>query len=203
MNAPFLPGRGLYDPVLGSQSIFRAMLEALSRPGVPAHIPALGVEGPDALPPQVLTLLISICDHDTPIWLEQALRASPIARWLAFHCSAPTTADPLQASFAVLHGPLAPSAMLDQFALGDVRYPERSTTVIFCCDDLTSGAPIALTGPGVEARLTIRPSGLPDDFVAMAQANHESFPRGVDVLLVAGSQMIGLPRSTKLEREAH
>jgi len=203
MNAPFLPGRGLHDPVLGSQSIFRSMLEALSRPGVPVHIPALGVEGPDALPPEVLTLLISICDHDTPIWLEEPLRASPLAKWLAFHCSAPMTADPLQASFAVLHGPSAPSAMLDQFALGDVRYPERSTTVIFCCDDLTSGAPIALTGPGVEARLAIRPSGLPDDFVTMAQVNHESFPRGVDVLLVAGSQMIGLPRSTKLEREAH
>ena len=203
MNAPFLPGRGLRHSVLGSQSIFRAILEALSRPGVPAHILALGVEGPDALPPEVLTLLISICDHDTPIWLEQALRGSPLARWLAFHCSAPTTADPLQASFAVLHGPSAPSAMLDQFALGDVRYPERSTTVIFTCDDLTSGAPIALTGPGVEARLTIRPSGLPGDFLAMAQANHELFPRGVDILLVAGSQMVGLPRSTKLELEAH
>jgi alpha-D-ribose 1-methylphosphonate 5-triphosphate synthase subunit PhnH len=93
--------------------------------------------------------------------------------------------------------------MLDQFALGDVRYPERSTTVIFTCYDLTSGAPIALTGPGVEARLTIRPSGLPGDFLAMAQANHEMFPRGVDILLVAGAQMIGLPRSTKPEREGH
>jgi alpha-D-ribose 1-methylphosphonate 5-triphosphate synthase subunit PhnH len=179
------------------------MLEALSRPGIPVQVPALGVEGPDELPPEVLTLLVSICDHDTPVWLEQALRAPPLGRWLAFHCSAPMTADPLQAGFAVLHGSSAPSAMLDQFALGDVRYPERSTTVIITCDDLTSGAPIALTGPGVEARLTIRPSGLPGDFLAMAQANHEMFPRGVDILLVAGSQMVGLPRSTKLELEAH
>ena len=203
MNAPFLPGRGLQDPVLGSQAIFRAMLEALSRPGIPVQVPALGVEGPDALPPEVLTLLVSICDHDTPVWLEQALRASPLGRWLAFHCSAPITADPLQAGFAVLHGSSAASAMLDLFALGDVRYPERSTTVIFTCDDLTSGAPIALAGPGVEARLTIRPSGLPGDFLAMAQANHEMFPLGVDILLVAGSQMVGLPRSTKLDLEAH
>jgi len=203
MNAPFLPGRGLKDPVLGSQTIFRAMLEAFSRPGIPAHVPALGVEGPDALPQAVLTLLVSVCDHDTPIWLEEPLRASQLARWLAFHCSAPMTVDPLQSSFAVLRGPSASSAMLDQFALGDVRYPERSTTVIFTCYDLTSGAPIALTGPGVEARLTIRPSGLPGDFLAMAQANHEMFPRGVDILLVAGAQMIGLPRSTKPEREGH
>jgi alpha-D-ribose 1-methylphosphonate 5-triphosphate synthase subunit PhnH len=179
------------------------MLEALSRPGVPVAIPSLGVEGPDLLPVEVLTLLVSICDHDTPVWLEEAQRASQIARWLAFHCSAPMTTDPLQASFAVLRGPSAPSAMLDQFALGDVRYPERSTTVIFTCDDLTSGAPIALTGPGVESRLIIRPSGLPGDFLAMAQANHELFPRGVDVLLVAGTRMVGLPRSTMLELEAH
>ena len=202
MTAPFLPGRGLQDPVLGSQSIFRAMLEALSRPGIPTHLPALGVEGPDALPPEALTLLISICDHETPIWLEESLRASPLARWLAFHCSAPTTGDPRQAAFAVLRGASAPSAMLDQFALGDVRYPERSTTVIFICEDLTSGAPIALTGPGVVSRLIMRPSGLPGDFLAMAQANHEMFPRGVDILLIAGSQLVGLPRSTKLELEA-
>ena len=203
MNAPFLPGRGLQDPVLGSQAIFRAMLEALSRPGISVQVPALGVEGPDALPQEVLTLLVSICDHDTPIWLEQPLRAAPLARWLAFHCSAPTTVDPIQASFAVLRGSSARSAMLDQFAQGDVRYPERSTTVIFTCDDLTAGAPIALTGPGVEARLTIRPSGLPGDFLALAQANHEMFPRGVDILLVSGAQMVGLPRSTKLELEGH
>ena len=203
MNAPFHPGMGLQDPVLGSQSIFRAMLEALSRPGVPVAIPALGVEGPDDLPVEVLTLLVSICDHDTPIWLEEGLRASPLARWFAFHCSAPVTADPLHASFAVLRGASATGAMLDQFALGDVRYPERSTTVIFTCHDLNSGAPISLTGPGVEARLTLRPAGLPDAFLSMAQANHEMFPRGVDILLVAGAQMLGLPRSTKLEREAH
>jgi alpha-D-ribose 1-methylphosphonate 5-triphosphate synthase subunit PhnH len=37
----------------------------------------------------------------------------------------------------------------------------------------------------------------------LAQANHEMFPRGVDILLVAGSHMVGLSRSTKLELEAH
>jgi alpha-D-ribose 1-methylphosphonate 5-triphosphate synthase subunit PhnH len=203
MNAPFLPGRGLEDPVLGSQVIFRTLLEALSRPGVPLEIPRLGVEGPDDLPVEILTLLVSICDHETPLWLEEGLRASAVGRWLAFHCSAPTTDDPLRASFAVLRGRSALGAMLNMFALGDVRYPERSTTVIFTCDDLTSGAPIALTGPGIVSRLVIRPSGLPEDFLAMAQANHELFPRGVDILLVAGDRMVGLPRSTKLEREAH
>ena len=202
MNAPFQPGRGLRDPVIGSQAVFRAMLEALSRPGIPVDLPQLGVEGPDVLPVEILGLLVSICDQETPVWFEEALRISPVARWLAFHCGAPATADPQRASFAIVRGQAAPSAMLDQFALGDVRYPERSTTVIFTCEDLTSGAPVVLSGPGVESRLTIRPSGLPQDFLALAQANHELFPRGVDILLVAGAQMVGLPRSTKLEREA-
>jgi alpha-D-ribose 1-methylphosphonate 5-triphosphate synthase subunit PhnH len=178
------------------------MLEAFSRPGVSTPIPELGVEGPDALPSEVLTLLISICDHDTPIWLDEDLRTSPLARWLSFHCSAPTTIDPLQSSFAVLRGSSASSAMLDQFALGDVRYPERSTTVIFTCDDFTSGAPILLTGPGVGSHISVRPSGLPQDFLLMAQANNRMFPRGVDILLVAGAQLLGLPRSTILELEA-
>ena len=42
----------------------------------------------------------------------------------------------------------------------------------------------------------IAPKGLPDGFLAMRAANRPLFPRGVDVILVAGADILALPRTT-------
>jgi len=42
---------------------------------------------------------------------------------------------------------------------------------------------------------------LPSDFVDRLQANRELFPRGIDLVLVAGEQVAALPRSTRVATE--
>jgi alpha-D-ribose 1-methylphosphonate 5-triphosphate synthase subunit PhnH len=42
----------------------------------------------------------------------------------------------------------------------------------------------------------IAPTGLHDGFWTELEANHSRFPMGVDVMLVAGSELAGLPRTT-------
>lgn len=201
MNAPFSPGSGFTDPVLGPQSLFRVTLDAMSRPGLLRHAPETGVRGPDALPRAALALLLSLCDHDTPVWLDANLRDTAVARWLAFHSSAPVTHDPALASFGILRrGVEAPA--LDQFALGDARYPDRSTTLIVLCDSLVGGCELTLEGPGIETRVSLAPQGLPDGFIKQAQDNHRLYPRGLDFLLLAGDALVGLPRSTRIMMEA-
>ncbi len=200
MNAPFLPGSGFSDPVLGPQKIFRVMLDAMSRPGLVQTVPDVGVRGPDGAPREAFALLLALCDHDTPVWLDASLRQSAIARWLAFHSSAPTTSDPALASFGVL--PLGCDApAFEDFAQGDARYPDRSTTLLVLCEALVGGEPLTLEGPGIESRVSIAPRGLPDNFTAQAQENHRLYPRGVDFLLLAGDQLLGLPRSTRIIKE--
>lgn len=200
MNAPFLPGRGFRDPVLGSQSMFRAVLTALSRPGQIVAIPEVGVEGPSDISPDILSLLLSLCDHETPVWLDAEWRATAVARWLAFHANCPVTDDPARASFALLRGRSDDPAVSD-FAQGDPRYPDRSTTVIVCADSLSGGVPLVLEGPGIEARIRIAPVGLPEGFVEAVRMNHTLYPLGVDFLLVAGHAMTGLPRTTRIVTE--
>lgn len=201
MNAPFSPGSGFTDPVLGPQALFRVTLDAMSRPGLVRHVPETGVRGPDALPREALAILLSLCDHDTPVWLDAGLRDTAVARWLAFHSSAPVTQDPALASFGVLRqGAEAPP--LDQFALGDARYPDRSTTLIVLCDSFIGGAALSLEGPGIESRVGLAPCGLPEGFIEQAQDNHRLYPRGLDFLLLAGDEMVGLPRSTRITMEA-
>jgi alpha-D-ribose 1-methylphosphonate 5-triphosphate synthase subunit PhnH len=200
MNAPFRPGRGFRDPVMGSQAMFRAILSALSRPGQIVAIPEVGVEGPPEISHDLLAILLSLCDHETPVWLDRALRASSVARWLAFHANCPVTDDPSRASFALLRG-LSDDPAVSAFAHGDPRYPDRSTTILVSADSLSGGVPLMLEGPGIETRIRIAPVGLPDGFVESVQMNHELYPLGVDFLLVAGHAMTGLPRTTRIITE--
>ena len=67
---------------------------------------------------------------------------------------------------------------------------------------LTGGPELISRGPGIKNHGHFAPVGLPDDFHAQWAANRELFPRGIDLLLVADGQVMGLPRSTRLS-EGH
>ena len=201
MNAPFLPGSGFTDPVLGPQSLFRVLLDAMARPGMIYSAPETGVRGPDALPREALALLLALCDHDTPVWLDAGLRSTSVPRWLAFHASAPVTDEPALASFGVWRHDAA-TPQLASFAQGDARYPDRSTTLIVMCESFAGGDALTLEGPGIETRVSFAPRGLPAGFIEQVQDNHALYPCGLDFLLLAGGDLVGLPRSTRIIREA-
>lgn len=200
MNAPFSPGRGFRDPVLGPQAFFRAVLDAMSRPGQIVAAPDVGVEGPVSAPKEALGLLLTLCDHDTPVWLDAELRAASVARWLAFHANCPIVEDPSRAAFALIRN-RADNPAISEFAIGDERYPDRSTTLIVLASSFEGGEPLILEGPGIETQMRISPAGLPESFVAQAHANHELFPRGRDFFLLADGAICGLPRSTRILTE--
>lgn len=201
MHAPFSPGSSFRDPVLDPQRLFRTVLDAMSRPGLVRVLPETGVRGPDALQPHALAILLALCDHDTPVWLDSELRASSVGRWLSFHSGAPVTDDPGDATFGVFRpGVVAPD--LAAFAQGDARYPDRSTTLLVLCDGFEGGDALTFEGPGIETAIACAPLGLPARFSAQAQDNHRLYPRGLDFLLLAGDRIVGLPRSTRITTEA-
>jgi len=186
---------GFSDLVLGAQGVFRATMEALARPGQPQGI------GTDAAPPAPLTpelgaLALTLCDHDTRLWLDPVLRASgQVTSWLAFHCGAPVTDDIGEAAFALVSdSKLLPG--LDAMAQGSDEYPDRSTTVVLAAG--VAETAVVLKGPGINGELrTILP--LPEgDFLAQWAENRERFPRGIDLLLVRNGTVIGLPRTTRI-----
>ena len=61
---------------------------------------------------------------------------------------------------------------------------------------LTGGPAVRLTGPGIRGTATLAPAGLRPSFWREVAANNARYPLGVDCLLVAGAEVIGLPRST-------
>ncbi len=185
---------GFAEPVFEAQSAFRAIMEALSRPGLVQPLRA-EVTPPAPLPRGVAAVALTLCDHDTPVWLDPVLAASEaVAGWLRFHTGAPLVTLPGDAQFALATAPELLPPLAD-FAQGSDEYPDRSTTLV-----VAPGVPKSwrLAGPGIKHSL-VADLGLSDPgFAAQWADNRHRFPRGIDLLLAADDRIVGLPRTTRL-----
>lgn len=187
---------GFADPVFHAQGVFKAMMDGMARPGT------LQTVAPDAAPPAPLgtaagAIALTLCDHDTPVWLSSAITKSAVPGWLAFHTGAPVTTDKADARFAFAESGLAISSF-SLFAAGTQEYPDRSTTIVIELPSLDGGPRLALMGPGIKTVTEISPAGLPDTFLRLWNENRAVFPRGIDVILTSGSRFLCLPRTTKI-----
>jgi alpha-D-ribose 1-methylphosphonate 5-triphosphate synthase subunit PhnH len=197
MPAETMIAPGFSDPVFQSQAAFRALLAALSEPGMLQQV-AGEITPPESLATATATALLTLADYETPVWLPEALRNGPAGAWLRFHCGAALVDDPAGAAFAVIDG-TADQPKLSAFNLGTDQFPDRSTTVIVQVAALENGPALTLAGPGILGSRTITPQGLRAGFTDELRENRALYPLGVDVLLVHGEGLIGLPRSTQVE----
>jgi alpha-D-ribose 1-methylphosphonate 5-triphosphate synthase subunit PhnH len=185
---------GFADPVGQAQASFRAVLDAMARPGTLMQV-GHGLTPPAPLCPATAAVLLTLVDHDTPLWLDAAAVAA--RDWIAFHCGAGFTDAPAQAAFALALA-LPDVASL---SLGTHEQPETAATLILQVDSLEFGTRYRLHGPGLRESATLSVRGLPDDFVAIWQRNRAGFPLGVDVVLCAGTTLAALPRSVTVEAD--
>jgi alpha-D-ribose 1-methylphosphonate 5-triphosphate synthase subunit PhnH len=188
---------GLRDPVLEGQAIFRAVLEAMAYPGRIVDIPG-PFEVPPPLDPAAAGVGLALLDLDTPLWLDPAAATAEVIEYVQFHCGAPIVKAPADARFALIADPEG-LPWLEAFDNGTDEYPDRSATLILQVEALSAGRGRRLSGPGIagEARLDV--TGASDRLWAEWRANHARFPRGVDLILSAGTVAAALPRSVRVE----
>ncbi len=182
---------GFADPVLDAQASFRAILEAMSRPGRIQRIEAR-ITPPAPLCTAAAAALLTLSDADTPLWLDAG---DAVAEWLRFHCGAPITNDIGAARFALACG-VTPS--LEALDVGTDEGPQLGATLIMQVAGLVAGDGWRLTGPGIQHEHRLSVLGAPAGFVAAWAHNQALFPRGVDVLLCAGDSIAALPRSVAI-----
>ena len=185
------------DPALASQAVFRTVMEAIARPGLPRPLPS-GLAVPPPLSKTAAAVALTLLDYETPFWLDQGLAsAGEVAAWFKFHTGAPQTTDSAKAAFAFVSD-LAAISSFDAFAPGSLEYPDRSTTLVVQVASFEHGNALALSGPGIAGtrRFSVQP--LPPDFRARLVANRETFPRGVDLILVTQDAVAALPRSVRV-----
>ncbi|MBS0534784.1 MAG: phosphonate C-P lyase system protein PhnH [Proteobacteria bacterium] len=185
-----------FDPAYASQAAFRALMECMARPG---QIRSLkGVDAPAPFAPATAALIKSLADYETPLWLDPAFAAAPqAAEWIRFHTGAPLVGDPAAAAFALIGNARALPGFA-QFAQGTSEYPDRSTTLIVQIEAF-SGDAITLKGPGIKTAQRLAATPLPADFAARMKDNRALFPRGIDLVFVAGTDIAALPRSVMIE----
>jgi alpha-D-ribose 1-methylphosphonate 5-triphosphate synthase subunit PhnH len=190
---------GFPNPVFNAQTVFRAVMEAMARPGTVQPIKALTAP-PEPLSPTAAAIALTLCDHDTPLWLDPAVtQVAAVSSWLGFHTGAPPANTPADAHFAVVADPASLIA-LENFAQGTQEYPDRSTTLILQITSLSTGDRLALEGPGIDGGAIIAPAPLPRHFVEQWKQNRARFPRGVDVILAAPEGVACLTRTTRIRQ---
>ncbi len=178
---------GFADASRNSAHAFRAVMAAMARP---ARIVSLsGATAPAPVSPAAATVLLTLCDPATPLWLAPSHDSPALRAWVAFHTGAPLT-GPENCRFAL--GTWASLQPADRFAVGTPEYPDRSATLIVEQPVLLNeGA--ALSGPGIRDLAHLN---LPD--AAAFRRNAAAFPLGFDCLFTAGDRLAALPRSTRI-----
>ena len=186
---------GFDAPVFDAQAVFRAVMDAMARPGRAMALPENLPSGP--VSPSFASLVLTLCDNTTALWLDPALAADDaFGRWVSFHTGAPRAAAANEAAFALVSDPRAIPPLGD-FAQGTNTYPDRSTTLLVAVQAIGNG-PLTLRGPGIwgEETFGVVPSAaLP---VEEWRANGKRFPRGVDLVFAAPGAISALPRSTRI-----
>ncbi|MBK5933074.1 alpha-D-ribose 1-methylphosphonate 5-triphosphate synthase subunit PhnH [Rhodovulum imhoffii] len=187
MASQILDG-GFSDVPVQSARAFRAALSAMARPGRVYDIS--GAMPPAPLSPAAGSLLLTLADPGTPVFLAGAHDTPELRAWLIFHTGVPI-APREEAAFAV--GTWTELLPLEPYRKGTPEYPDRSATLIVEVATLAaSGA--RLTGPGIE---TARMLSLPE--LEPFRRNAALFPRGLDFYFTAGARLAALPRTTKVE----
>ncbi len=188
---------GFAAPVFDSQSVFRAVMDAMAQPGTVQAV-SVATQPPAPLSPVAAAVALTLCDHDSKLWLDAPLRsAGAVAPWLGFHTGAPLVAEEGEAQFALV-ADAAALPPLARFAQGTQEFPDRSATLILQVQAFDGGPVLVLEGPGIETQAQIATTGLPADFLVQWRANNALFPRGVDLILTAPEGIVCLPRTTRI-----
>ncbi|MGJ8623440.1 MAG: phosphonate C-P lyase system protein PhnH [Yoonia sp.] len=163
-----------------ANATFDAILWALSRPGLPRHLPQAGEVG----------LIAALLDRECHVYAGDPLLIPMVAQ------SGAKLVDVPQADHVFL-GRLTDLDLLRQLRCGSDLYPDEAATLVLRAT-FGEGPKVRLTGPGVNGAVEVQIAGLPTGFWA-ARTDMIRYPMGFDMLLLDGTQVIGLPRSTMIE----
>jgi len=198
MTANAALAAGFADPVHDAQGCFRAIMNAMARPGTLQSLGQTNLTPPAPLTPEAACIALTLFDYDTPVWLDKPLAHSDaVAAFLRFHTGAPIVSEPVEAVFAMISDPasMLPLACFNQ---GSAEYPDRSATLILTGQTLADSDGAILEGPGIKDTQAFATAPVPRVFWDQVVANNAQFPRGVDLIFVGTNTIATLPRSTSV-----
>ena len=183
-------------PVQDAHHSFRRLLKAMSEPGVIVALHQLK-HGWQPLNIATTSVLLTLADNDTPVWLSNTLHNDIVSQSLRFHTNAPLVEQPQQATFAVSSDTIS-SEQLNALCEGSAVAPETSATLIVQVPSLSGGRMLRLTGAGIAEERMIA-TQLPNCILHELTERPHPFPLGVDLILTCGERLLAIPRTTHVE----
>ena len=178
---------GFAAPATDAARAFRAVMEAMARPGTIHEV--TGAAPPAPLSVAAGVALLTLCDTDTPLHLAGPFDCDAVRAWIAFHTGAPLT-GPGAAMFAL--GRWADLGPLSAYPAGTSDYPDRSATLIVESAVLEArGA--RLSGPGIRENAAL---SLPETGAFRATA--ALYPMGLVFLFTCGGRIAALASSPRV-----
>ena len=143
------------------------------------------------------SVLLTLADNDTPVWLSAPLSNDIVSQSLRFHTNAPLVSQPEQATFAVTDEAIS-SEQLNALSTGTAVAPEAGATLILQVASLSGGRMLRLTGAGIAEERMIAPQ-LPECILHELTERPHPFPLGIDLILTCGERLLAIPRTTHVE----
>ncbi len=184
----------IFAPVVPTQTIYRQLLQAMSRPGRLCSMPA-GEYWPSAR----LSVAETLLDHEVGFHIL----GGPDAQYWTDEIFAATKADRRnlpEADYIFLSGPDS-GGRVREAKRGEPEYPDRSATLIYVLPAAEGqrSSPVRLRGPGICGEIAPEFDPLPESEWRLLSELNSEFPLGVDSLFLLGDcQVMGLPRSTRI-----
>ncbi len=177
-------------PVQDAQHSFRRLLKAMSEPGVIVALHQLK-RGWQPLNIATTSVLLTLADNDTPVWLSAPLSNDIVSQSLRFHTNTPLVSQPEQATFAVTDEAIS-SEQLNALSSGTAVAPEAGATLILQVASLSGGRMLRLTGAGIAEARMIAPQ-LPECILHELTERPHPFPLGIDLILTCRRAAAGYP----------
>jgi len=207
-------------PVHGAQQAFRALLAAMSCPGRVHALPAAaiaGVEPPASGDGRRMSIaataaLLTLLDAESSIHFAGCARDNAaLAAYFRFHCGVPTLGLD-RAAFVHARGMDADATLCEAMQQGSDPAPQDGATLVLDIDgfggvdtastEAQQPQQLRLRGPGIQAETLLTLNGSPPALWQWRAAHARAFPRGIDLLLCCGAELVAIPRSTLLTLES-
>lgn len=195
-----------FDEVHDGQATFRALLDAMSRPGRIFQAPAREYSGaPTGITAHTLSVLKTFCDHRVSFSVADMSGREEWERYLAVNLAAPSR--PVDEGDYVIFDGAAYDEAFARLRRGSLEFPEASATAILAVERLDassdlgqSACVLSVSGPGVDGSVSVRAHGLDRRYPQDRARSVMDFPLGIDLIFVdTAARVVGIPRTSRVE----
>lgn len=187
-----------------SASIFRNMLTAMCRPGVPVPPTPSMLSLPSDVP-RVLLPALALADLDLTVhvvpWVQQddGPDSERMLQTLTWATGATPCPDPGEADWVISPGQCPPD-VIDSLRIGSATSPEKGAWLVLGCPGFSEGAEVCVSGPGTDGVESFCAALQIADTLNLVSRRNVTPPAGVDTFLVApDGAILAVPRTADVQ----